>query len=97
MINGSWSATEGPPVDGEFGHWSTKPVNGANPMIKRYALFPLKTPTKERYLEMKAFCTQTFGGPGGLRDVWDSSYMSFSFGFRKENDRLVFLMKFYNG
>lgn len=97
MIKGSWSATDGPPTEGEFGHWSTKPINGANGMLKRYALYPLKTPTKERYIEMKEYCKATFGGVGGLRYTWDSSYMSFSFGFRNENDRLLFLMKFYNG
>lgn len=86
MLKGIWSVTT------DFGIWSTKPVNGANGMLKSFGLYPCEKVSKERYDEMKDFCTRTFGPMGG---VWDSSYLSHSFGFRHENHRTVFLVAFY--
>ena len=75
--------------------WSTERCGGANYMMLPHALYPRQegSISHDRWVEMKAFCRETFPFYGG----WLTSHLSFSFAFKKESDRLVFLMAFPNG
>jgi hypothetical protein len=80
--------------------WSMKPVGGANYMMLRYALYPInhETISRERYNEMRAYCSETFGDNSLFgANCWISSPYSKSFAFKNEGDRIVFRMAFPEG
>ena len=79
--------------------WSTERIDPHNYMMKKYGLYPTSFHdiSRERWYEMKEFCIATFGPRGGLSGPWDTSYVTMSFCFRRECDRMVFKMAFPNG
>ena len=79
--------------------WSSERIDPHNYMMMKYGLYPTSFSdiSSERWHEMKEFCSTTFGPRAGILGPWDTSYVTRSFCFRKESDRLVFLMAFPNG
>lgn len=79
--------------------WSTVRCEPHNYMMMKYALYPTSLVDLDdaRWREMKEFCTKTFGPRSGILGPWDTSFTTMSFCFRKESDRLVFLMAFSDG
>jgi hypothetical protein len=63
--------------------------------MRKYALYPKETISHERFLEMRQFCVDTFGGWHSWKWVASANYHTFS--FSSETDLLVFYMAYPHG